>query len=86
MVRLRLQLLKVRKLRKILGVSRTAYLHLKSKYEPSTTPQLMILTRDFHLKTLQHNQDPDIYITELEALKVKMGELDHEVSGIFTTY
>ena len=62
------------------GDLRAAYLRLKSKYEPSTTPQLMQLTREFHSKTLQGNQDPDIFITDLEAIKVKMEELDHNIS------
>jgi gag-polypeptide of LTR copia-type len=62
------------------GLLRTAYLRLKQKYEPNTTPQLMQLTRDFHSKTMKPNQDPDVFITDLEALKVKMAELNHEVS------
>jgi hypothetical protein len=40
------------------GSVRAAYVRLKEKYEPSTTPQLMQLTRDFHSKTLIRNQDP----------------------------
>jgi hypothetical protein len=34
------------------GNLRLAYLRLKTKYEPSTTPQLMQLTEDFHSRTL----------------------------------
>ena len=62
------------------GNLRAAFLRLKTKYEPSTTPQLMQLTKDFHSKSLNKNQDPDIFITELEALKVKMHELGHEIN------
>jgi hypothetical protein len=62
------------------GNLRSAFTRLKTKYEPSTTPQLMQLTRDFHSKILGKNNDPDIFITDLEALKVKMGELGHEVT------
>jgi gag-polypeptide of LTR copia-type len=62
------------------GDLRAAYLRLKSKYEPSTTPQLMKLTKEFHSKSLQTNQDPDQFITDLEALKVKMEELDHVIT------
>jgi gag-polypeptide of LTR copia-type len=61
------------------GNLRTAYLRLKAKYEPSTTPQLVLLTKKFHSMTLKPNQDPDVFITELEAMKVQMGELDHKI-------
>jgi gag-polypeptide of LTR copia-type len=40
----------------------------------------MQLTKEFHSKILQRNQDPDIYITELEALQVKMEELGHPIT------
>jgi gag-polypeptide of LTR copia-type len=40
----------------------------------------MKLTPEFHSKTLQRNQDPDSFITDLEALQVNMGELDHKIS------
>jgi hypothetical protein len=63
------------------GNLRMAYLCLKSKYEPSTTPQAMKLTQESNLKTLQPDQAPDISSNKLDALKVKMGELDHEVSN-----
>jgi hypothetical protein len=62
------------------GDLRAAFLRLKKKYEPSTTLQLMQLTRVFHSKTLQSTQDLDILITDLEALKVQMEELDHKIS------
>jgi gag-polypeptide of LTR copia-type len=62
------------------GDLRAAYLRLKTKYEPSTTPQLMQLTREFHSKSLQSGHDPDVYITNLEAIKVQMAELDHEIN------
>ena len=62
------------------GLLRNAYLRLKQKFEPSTTPQFMQLTTEFHSKTMKPNQDPDVFITDLEALKVKMNELHHDVS------
>ena len=62
------------------GNVRNAFNRLKQKYEPSTTPQLMQLTKDFHSKVLKPNQDPDMYITELEAIKVQMEELDHSMT------
>jgi gag-polypeptide of LTR copia-type len=69
------------KTKEILGGDlRVAFLCLKTKYEPSTTPQLMPLPRTFHSMNLHANQDPDAMITELEALKVQMGELDHDIS------
>ena len=62
------------------GNLRAAFLRLKAKFEPSTTPQLMQLTREFHSKYLGKNQDPDIFITDLEALKVKMNEMNHDIT------
>jgi hypothetical protein len=62
------------------GNVRTAYQRLKEKYEPSTTPQLMQFTKDFHTKVLLRNQDPDLFITDLEALKVKMSDLGHIIT------
>ena len=41
-----------------------AFQRLKTKYEPTTTPQLVHLTKEFHSKTLKPNQDPDTFITE----------------------
>jgi gag-polypeptide of LTR copia-type len=58
-----------------------AFTRLKNKYEPNTTPQLMHLTKEFHSKVLKPNQDPDIYITDLEALQVRMEDLGHSVSN-----
>jgi gag-polypeptide of LTR copia-type len=40
----------------------------------------MQLTREFHSKSLQTGQDPDVFITNLEAIKVQMAELDHKVN------
>jgi hypothetical protein len=40
----------------------------------------MQLTKDFHSKVLLRNQDPYMFITELEALKVKMADLEHMVT------
>jgi chromosome segregation ATPase len=40
----------------------------------------MQLTKEFHSKTLLKNQDPDIFITELETLKLRLEDLDHKIS------
>ena len=61
------------------GNLHAAFIRLKAKFEPNTTPQLVQLTREFHSKKLGRNQDPDIFITNLEALKVKMAELGHNL-------
>jgi hypothetical protein len=55
------------------GNVRLAFTRLKAKFEPTTTPQLMQLTKDFHSKVLLRNQDPDMFITELEPLKGQDG-------------
>jgi gag-polypeptide of LTR copia-type len=61
------------------GNLRTAYLRLKNKYEPNTTPHLMHLTREFHSKSLGKNQDPDMFITDLESLQIQCADLDHKI-------
>ncbi len=58
-----------------------AFQRLKTKFEPTTTPQLVHLTREFHSKSHKPGTDPDIFITELEALQVQMNELDYEISN-----
>ena len=57
-----------------------AFTRLKEKFEPNTAPQLVTLTDKFHTLKLKPGQDPAVYITELEALKVRLGELDYEVT------
>jgi Reverse transcriptase (RNA-dependent DNA polymerase)/gag-polypeptide of LTR copia-type len=61
------------------GSLRVAYLRLKNKYEPSTEPQLVLINKKFHSTTMKHNQDPDIFITDLEAMKTKMCDLGHKI-------
>ena len=56
-----------------------AWLRLKKKYEPSTAPQLMRLTREFYHKFLRPDQDPDVFITEMEALQIQMQDLGHHM-------
>ena len=56
-----------------------AWLRLKKKYEPSTAPQLMRLTREFYHKFLKPDQDPDVFITEMEALQIQMQDLGHHM-------
>jgi gag-polypeptide of LTR copia-type len=61
------------------GSLRVAYLRLKNKYEPSTEPQLVLLNKKFHSTVMKANQDPDIFITELEAMKTKLNDLGHKM-------
>jgi transposase-like protein len=46
----------------------------------------MQITREFHSKTLQRSGDPDIFMTDLEALKVKMEEVGHELNNLPEQY
>jgi gag-polypeptide of LTR copia-type len=39
----------------------------------------MQLTREFHSKSLGKNQDPDTFITDLEALPIQLADLDHKI-------
>jgi gag-polypeptide of LTR copia-type len=61
------------------GSLRTAYLHLKNTYESSTEPQLVLINKKFHSTTMKPNQDLDIFITDLEAMKTKMNDLGHKI-------
>ena len=62
------------------GNLRLAYLRLKEKFEPNTAPQLVTLTDKLHTLKLKPGQDPAAFITELEALKVRLSDMDYEVT------
>jgi hypothetical protein len=56
-----------------------AFLCLKNKYKPITTPHLMQLAKAFHSKSLGKNQDPDTFITDLETRQVQISDCDHKI-------
>jgi gag-polypeptide of LTR copia-type len=57
-----------------------AFERLRNKYEPHTTSQLVQLERNFYQMKLTKNQDPDVFITKLEALKLKIGQLGNNLT------
>ncbi len=50
---------------------------LDKKYQPRTGTQLVHLTREFHSMKLKTKQDPEVFITDLEALKLKLAASKH---------
>jgi hypothetical protein len=50
---------------------------LDKKYQPRTGTQLVHLTREFHSMKLKAKQDPEVFITDLEALKLKLVASKH---------
>ncbi len=58
----------------------TAFKRMQAKYEPNNTPQLVQLTKEFHSKTLKPGQDPDHFITYMEALRVRLDEMDYPIT------
>jgi hypothetical protein len=69
------------KVKKIPGrVLLLAFKRSKIKYKANAIPQLMQLTKEFHQKSLARNQDIDVYITELEAIQIKLEIHDHETT------
>jgi hypothetical protein len=49
-----------------------AWERLKNKYEPVSAPSMMKLEKHFRELSLKKGQDPEVWITELEYLCVKL--------------
>jgi hypothetical protein len=54
------------------GNGAIAWERLKNKYEPVSAPSMVKLERQFRELSLKKGQDPEIWITELEDLCVKL--------------
>jgi hypothetical protein len=48
-----------------------AWERLKNKFEPLSAPSLVKLEKQFHQCALNKNQDPEIWLTELEDYRMK---------------
>ena len=59
----------------MLMVMLMAWERLKKKFEPVSAPALVSIERQFHQCALTKNQDPEIWITELEDFLMKLEEL-----------
>jgi gag-polypeptide of LTR copia-type len=57
----------------------SAWEKLKNKHEPVSAPSIVKLDKQFRELTLKKGQDPEVWITELEDIRVR---LDDMVSSI----
>jgi hypothetical protein len=57
-----------------------AWERLKNKYEPQSAPSLVKMEKQFRQSALKQGQDPDVWITELEDYRMKLGELGSSIS------
>jgi hypothetical protein len=57
-----------------------AWERLKNKFEPSSAPSLVKLEKQFRQCSLKKEQDPDIWITELEDYRMRLEELGSSIS------
>lgn len=62
------------------GNAMAAYKRLKSKYAPETGPTLTKLHKAFYSSKLKRNSDPDVFITELEDIRVRMEEMSSSMT------
>lgn len=62
------------------GNANVAYKKLKAKYAPDTAPTLTKLHKQFYSFKLNKNADPDVFITTLEDLRVRMEEMESSMS------
>jgi hypothetical protein len=53
---------------------------LKRKYVPATAPTLAKLNRNFYGAALKRGVDPDVFLTYMEDLRVRMSELGSEMT------
>jgi hypothetical protein len=62
------------------GNANMAWERLKNKFEPSSTPSLVKLEKQFHQCSLKKGQDPDIWINELKDYRMRLDELGLSIS------
>ena len=62
------------------GNAATAWERLKNKYEPISAPSMVKLEKQFRDLSLKKNQDPEVWITELEDLRVRLEEMGSNIS------
>jgi hypothetical protein len=67
--------------------ARMAWERLRNKFEPSSSPSLVEIEKQFLHCSLKKEQDPDIWITELEDYRMRLEELGSSISdNQFFTY
>ena len=62
------------------GNAATAWEKLKNKYEPVSAPTLVKLEKQFRELSLKKGQDPEIWIMELEDLRVRLETMQSSIS------
>ena len=62
------------------GNAASAWERLKNKYEPISAPSMVKLEKQFRELSLKKGQDPEVWITELEDLRVRLEVMDSSIS------
>ena len=62
------------------GNAATAWERLKNKHEPISAPSLVKLEKQFRELSLKKGEDPEVWITELEDLPVRLEAMDSSIS------
>jgi hypothetical protein len=62
------------------GNASMAWERLKNNLEPSSAPSMVKLEKQFRQCSLKKGQDPDIWITELENYRMRLGQLGSGIS------
>jgi hypothetical protein len=62
------------------GNASMAWKRLKNKFEPSSTPSLVKLEKQFRQYSLKKGQDPDIWITKLEDYRMRLEDFGSSIS------
>ena len=62
------------------GNAATAWERLKNKYEPISAPSMVKLEKQFRGLALKKGQDPEVWITELEDLRVRLEDMGSSIS------
>ena len=61
------------------GNAASAWEKLKNKYEPVSAPSIVKLDRQFRELTLKKGQDPEVWITELEDIRVRLDDMGSSI-------
>ena len=62
------------------GNAALAWERLRNKFEPISAPSMVKLEKQFRQLALQKNQDPEVWLTELEDLRMKLEDMGSSMS------
>jgi gag-polypeptide of LTR copia-type len=57
------------------GNATTAWEKLKNKYEPTSAPSMVKLDKQFRDSSLKKGKDPEVWITQLEDISVRLEDM-----------